>query len=295
MAPRSLARRTLATVALTALLALAQPSAAPAQSGLPPTVNQPTGVRARIVRLAESQLGYHDHGRFCTKYGPCEVWCALFASWVWGEAGVAIPSYAFTGSFYYWARSYTYVLRRRSAPRPGDAVLYGSGPAGVDTSLHMGIVEDVYPGYLVTIEGDTWHAVRRYVVPIRHATKIGEPGPIYAYAAPVASGSASTHSAGTIRLTAAQLRRAIAAQDHLTPTDRRLRRTVRRLRAFQHMPYTAPGLAINWTGITSSGQPEVTVLSSGTLSDAQAAWQTFLTRYDDAGAAYAVTYQPSRP
>ena len=50
-------------------------------------------------------------------------------------------------------------------PQPGDAVLFGTGPWTVDTSLHTGIVEAVYPGFLVTIEGDSLHGVRRYVVP----------------------------------------------------------------------------------------------------------------------------------
>ena len=35
-----------------------------------------------------------------------------------------------------------------------------------------------YPGYLVTIEGDTQHRVERFVVPIRHPRRIGELGPI---------------------------------------------------------------------------------------------------------------------
>jgi hypothetical protein len=56
-----------------------------------------TAIRQRIVSLAEQQIGYHDHGYYCTKFGPCETWCSLFVTWVWRNAGVPVPSLAFTG------------------------------------------------------------------------------------------------------------------------------------------------------------------------------------------------------
>ena len=40
-------------------------------------------------------------------------------------------------------------------PAPGDAVLYGTGPADTDTSVHVGIVAQVWPdGAIDTVEGD---------------------------------------------------------------------------------------------------------------------------------------------
>ena len=75
-----------------------------------------------------------DRGTYCNPYGPCEEWCALFATWVWQHAGVPIPSYPFTGSIYDWAASNTGVLPPTAAPSPGDAVLYGTGPV-VDRDL----------------------------------------------------------------------------------------------------------------------------------------------------------------
>ena len=142
-------------------------------------------IRQRILSVADQEIGYHDHGYYCTKFGPCETWCSLFVTWVWREAGVPVPSLAFTGYLYDWARHSTYVLGQRGVPEPGDAVLFGSGPWSVETSLHTGVVEAVYPGYLVTIEGDSWHGVRRYVVRLRDPQLVGEPGPIYAYASPL--------------------------------------------------------------------------------------------------------------
>jgi hypothetical protein len=111
-----------------------------------------------IVATAESQVRGDPNigqGAFCNPYGPCEPWCALFASWVWRVNGVPIPTYAFTGDFYYWAAASTRVLGPGAMPAPGDAVLYGTGPQSTASSVHMGIVAQVWPnGEVVTVEGD---------------------------------------------------------------------------------------------------------------------------------------------
>ena len=44
-----------------------------------------------------------DTGYFCSPYGPCEEWCALFATWAWQQGGWGIPPYAFTGYIFDWA------------------------------------------------------------------------------------------------------------------------------------------------------------------------------------------------
>ena len=76
-----------------------------------------------------------DTGYFCNPYGPCEAWCALFATWVWERAGVPIPSYAFTGDIYYWAAGpHRACCPPTAAPLPGDAVLYGTGPWSTSSS-----------------------------------------------------------------------------------------------------------------------------------------------------------------
>ena len=56
-----------------------------------------------------------DPGMFCNPYGPCEEWCALFATWVWEQAGIPIPGYAFVGDVYTGPPHHTAVL----PPRPG--------------------------------------------------------------------------------------------------------------------------------------------------------------------------------
>ena len=266
--------------------------------------------RERIVSRAASQLGYSEPGDFCSKYGPCEEWCSLFATWAWERAGVAVPRLAFVGDLYYWAQRWTYVEGPDATPAPGDAVLFGTGPESVDTSLHVGIVEDAYrTGYLVTIEGDALHGVGRYVVPIHDPQRIGEAGPIYAYASPVdhggGAGAASAAAAaafGPLPETLAVRQQAAAPGTSLRFGNAHVgvdwavvnglrRRTLRSLRAFQHMPYRTAHVRIDWTGVTRSGLIEVRVSSRLRISYARQAWLGFLHRFHDAGHAYVVTFQ----
>ncbi len=111
---------------------------------------------AAIVAAAESQVQPDPSGGgFCNPYGPCEEWCALFATWAMEQGGVGIPSYAFTGDIYDWGAANGTVLPPSAVPVPGDDLLYGSGPASTATSLHTGIVAQVWPdGAIITIEGD---------------------------------------------------------------------------------------------------------------------------------------------
>jgi len=112
---------------------------------------------AAIVAAAASQIAPDpDTGYFCNPYGPCEEWCALFATWAWRAGGIPVPSYAFVGDMYYWARAHGAVLPSTALPDPGDAVLYGTGPQNVATSVHVGIVTQVWPdGAIDTVDGDS--------------------------------------------------------------------------------------------------------------------------------------------
>jgi hypothetical protein len=122
---------------------------------IPTTFSQPRG-GGSIVAIADSQIrGDPDTGYFCNPYGPCEAWCALFATWVWGQAGIAIPQMAFVGNVFDWTSQNTVTLPPTATPGPGDFVYYGTGPANVYTAVHMGIVAQVWPdGAIDTIEGD---------------------------------------------------------------------------------------------------------------------------------------------
>ena len=97
-----------------------------------------------IVAAAASQIEPDpDTGYFCNPYGPCEEWCALFATWAWRQAGIPIPSYAFTGDIYHWAAAHGALLPPTATPEPGDAVLYGTGPP---ERRHLGARGDRDPG-----------------------------------------------------------------------------------------------------------------------------------------------------
>lgn len=133
---------------------LVEPDAFPTTFGQTP--------RNRIVAVAAAQIKPDpDTGYFCNPYGPCEAWCALFATWVWRHAGVGIPSIPFVGNIYNWARRHTRVLPPNAMPRSGDIILYGTGPWNVNTAVHTGIVAQVWPdGAMTTIEGDSGPAPR---------------------------------------------------------------------------------------------------------------------------------------
>jgi len=153
-------------------------------------------VSSSITAIAASQIeGDPDvgEGAFCNPYGPCEAWCALFATWVWRQAGIPIPSYPFTGSIFSWAAAHTRLLPPWALAAPGDAVLYGTGPQTTGTSVHTGIVAQVWPdGAIVTIEGDAGPAVTGALSviingPFLPADSNRDNGfPIYAYAQPMA-------------------------------------------------------------------------------------------------------------
>jgi hypothetical protein len=151
-----------------------------------------TATTSAIVSIANSQVNSDpDKGRFCNPYGPCEEWCSLFATWVWERAGVNIPEYPFTGNIYNWAAAHTAVLPPTGAPLPGDAVLYGTSPFSTATSVHVGLVVQVWPdGAIVTIEGDAGPApsgslavvVNGPYLPSQSVSYNGVP--IYAFARP---------------------------------------------------------------------------------------------------------------
>jgi hypothetical protein len=171
--------------------------AGPACGGSPVFSGGASG--SAIVRVARSQLGVTESpiGSNCTRYGPCEEWCALFVAWVWQHAGIEMAGgtapFAYSGSFYGWVKEHGgRVLPAGATPSPGDAVLYGWGPTA---SEHVGIVESVLGGEITTIDGNFDDRVAR-VGPFPPALAVlgGEPAPIYAYAEPPGPGREGARS-----------------------------------------------------------------------------------------------------
>jgi CHAP domain len=152
---------------------------APTAPAPPPA---PGSLRARVLAIARSQLGQRENppGSNCTKFGPCEAWCADFATWVWRHAGVPfIPHINWVPSLVAWGRQRgAWKPGYNDYPRPGDLVIF--------SGLHVGIVESVAPGGEITmIAGNTPtnNVSRRGPVPWNRGTAIG-PAPISGYVSP---------------------------------------------------------------------------------------------------------------
>ncbi len=139
-----------------------------------------------IVSIAENEVGVQARGE-CQPYGPCEAWCSLFATWVWQQAGVAVPSIGFSGGFYDWAVGHTAVYPADVPPQPGWAVFFGTGPQTTSSSVHVAIVETVLPdGEITIINGNFAGRVMRTgpCPPAAAEQGCGAPAPIYGYARP---------------------------------------------------------------------------------------------------------------
>jgi hypothetical protein len=140
-------------------------------------------LRARIVSIAESQIGYKTDPAttYCNKYSAywssgaddCgnanldEEWCADFAAWVWKEAGVPVTYQYINGdlnssaaSFYEWGvdKGTWHPVGLGYAPQPGDVAVYGLDSATL-VAAHVAIVIGYQPGDLgptaVNGDGDT--------------------------------------------------------------------------------------------------------------------------------------------
>ena len=125
--------------------------------------------RARIVALAQGQLGYSTDpsNTYCNKFSTywvaglsdCgnsnldEQWCADFAAWAWRLAGVPLVYQFINGdlnsssaSFYEWGvREHTWhPLGSGYVPQPGDVAVYGLD-AGALVAQHVAIVVSYTP------------------------------------------------------------------------------------------------------------------------------------------------------
>lgn len=124
----------------------------------------------KILDGARDNIGYHERGDNINKWGPSGApWCSYFAMSMWEEAGVDINAdeYGYTGNVYRrgqelgTAYDESEILEQA---RPGDAILFGSGP---ENSRHIGIIEKVEGTTITTIEGNWQDSVQRrtYTMP----------------------------------------------------------------------------------------------------------------------------------
>lgn len=115
---------------------------------------------AKVLELANSQIGYRESGNNDTKYnhdlGTIDgtygyPWCQSFQSWLQKHAGgVSGTDYPRTASCFQavsWFKSHK---RFSQTPHVGDMVFYGPGG-----STHVELVTKVGPDYITTIGGNT--------------------------------------------------------------------------------------------------------------------------------------------
>jgi hypothetical protein len=129
-----------------------------------PKVARLSAQRAKIVAIAESQIGYTTDppNTYCNKYSAywssgsascsngdlSEEWCADFAAWVWQKAGVPIAYQYINGdlnssaaSFYEWgeAKGTWHPVGSGYVPQPGDVAVYGLDTADL-IAAHVAVV-----------------------------------------------------------------------------------------------------------------------------------------------------------
>ncbi|MDR7302308.1 CHAP domain-containing protein [Haloactinomyces albus] len=117
-------------------------------------------VQAEIVQAARQGLGTEETGDNCQKYSDrCVAWCALFAMSTWEKAGVDVENeeFAFTGDVYTTgqAQGEAYGSDQLSNAKPGDVLLFGTGPENISSSRHIGVVERIEGDTVTLIEGNT--------------------------------------------------------------------------------------------------------------------------------------------
>lgn len=122
-------------------------------------------VRSRVVAAARKELGTRENppGSNRNPYGPTAAWCSSFATAMWRKAGVKIPILPFSGDVYHWGERNGHAYGKHSLhqARPGDVLIFGTGPQNTSTSTHIGIVEKVEGNQVTMIEGNSGDAVRR--------------------------------------------------------------------------------------------------------------------------------------
>ena len=153
-----------APAAAPASAAVPAPASAPAPTGGPASTGgeapDSPSVQDRIVKLAQPEVGTREHGDNCQKYSPqCVSWCGLFAMSMWEHAGVNVDheQFAFTGNIYKQgqASGTAYDAQHLDQAKPGDVLLYGTGPDSSKTSKHVGLVESRSGNTVTMIEGNS--------------------------------------------------------------------------------------------------------------------------------------------
>jgi Putative peptidoglycan binding domain/CHAP domain len=118
----------------------------------------------KVLEIARQELGYKPGKDKKSKYGvwygfpgfETAPWCGMFVSWCFDKAGLTLPPIQSAKGFAYCpfaVRWFKDNQQFHKHPRIGDIVFFDWGKDG--TADHVGLVEEVYPTYIKTIEGNT--------------------------------------------------------------------------------------------------------------------------------------------
>jgi hypothetical protein len=133
---------------------------------MPKSTEQPAyGMSAsiKIIRGAKEELGYHEQGTNCTKYGSwygihCAEWCDMFVSWVFHHAGVLASiggKHAYVPYHLAWFEKHKLFHKRGAkggGPLLGCVIFFDWDSNGIPN--HIGIVVGYSDTHVHTIEGN---------------------------------------------------------------------------------------------------------------------------------------------
>lgn len=120
-----------------------------------------------VLDVAISQIGQKNDADGSNKYNEWfwgyrakSAWCAVFITWCFNQAGVlsrldGLANKAGCEPWRRWAVSKGYWSTK---PKRGAIVLYDWNPRTGDGADHIGIVEEVFSGGIIAIEGNTSEA-----------------------------------------------------------------------------------------------------------------------------------------
>lgn len=124
----------------------------------PNTYKNTGNMRADIIGVALTQVGYYEGANNDTKYGVWyglnnRGWCGIFVAWCADQAGIPksiIPKNGTTYPADFNCKSYS---GKNYCPQPGDLFFTKSGSG----YSHVGIVYYLDGDYFYTLEGNTYH------------------------------------------------------------------------------------------------------------------------------------------
>lgn len=138
---------------------------------------------SRLIKIAETQLGYVEGPNNLTKYGmwygiPDGEWCAMFVSWCANQSGISteiIPKYAScTAGREWFEKRGLFRYKEEYIPKAGDIIFFLSDGAG-----HTGIVINSTNSRVYTIEGNTSNTCAKRSYDLNYHTITGYGTPNY--------------------------------------------------------------------------------------------------------------------